>query len=422
MDIVIKNKKEAGRNVLMGLQMIFVAFGSLVLVPLLTGLDPSVALFTAGVGTLIFQVVTKWKVPIFLASSFAFIPAITYGIAAWGLPSTLCGLAAAGVFYVVLSTAVRYFGVGIIHRVFPPVVVGPVIAVIGLSLAPVAVSMALGQSGGVQAIPVDIALLIAGISLGATLGVFMFAKGLLKLIPILIGIIAGYVVSLAFGVVDMTSLFESPVVAVPSFVFPEWNLAAILFIVPVAIAPAIEHFGDILTIGSVTGKDYLKDPGVHRTMLGDGIATLVASFIGGPPNTTYSEVTGAVALTKAYNPVIMTFAAIFAIIFAFVGKIGGFLQTIPDPVMGGVMILLFGLIASLGINQLILNRVDLTAAKNIVIVSLILVSGIGGLFIPVGDFQLAGIGLAAVIGVVLNLILPAEKNEDQIKGDKGVDF
>lgn len=416
------NKKETGKNVLMGLQMIFVAFGSLVLVPLLTGLDPSVALFTAGVGTLIFQVVTKWKVPIFLASSFAFIPAITYGIAAWGLPSTLCGLAAAGLFYVVLSIAIKYFGVGIIHRVFPPVVVGPVIAIIGLSLAPTAVSMALGRSGDVQVIPVETALIIAGISLAATLAVFLFAKGILKLIPVLTGIVVGYIVSLALGVVDMSSFFESSIIAVPHFVLPEWNLAAILFIVPVAIAPAIEHFGDILTIGSVTGKDYLADPGIHRTMLGDGIATFVASFVGGPPNTTYSEVTGAVALTKAFNPVIMTFAAIFAIIFAFVGKIGGFLQTIPNPVMGGVMILLFGLIASLGINQLVLNRVDLSAAKNIVIVSLILVAGLGGLFIPIGDFQLAGIGLAAVIGVVLNLVIPGEKDEGHVKGGKGVDF
>ncbi|WP_421909523.1 solute carrier family 23 protein [Methanolacinia petrolearia] len=214
------NKKETGKNVLMGLQMIFVAFGSLVLVPLLTGLDPSVALFTAGVGTLIFQVVTKWKVPIFLASSFAFTPAITYGIAAWGLPSTLCGLAAACLFYVVLSIAIRYFGVGIIHRVFPPIVVGPVIAIIGLSLAPTAVSMALGQSGDVQVIPVETALIIAGISLAATLAVFLFAKGILKLIPVLVGIVVGYIVSLVLGVVDMSSFFESSIIAVPHFVLP----------------------------------------------------------------------------------------------------------------------------------------------------------------------------------------------------------
>ena len=394
-----------------GLQILFVAFGALVLVPLITGLDPSVALFTAGIGTLIFQVVTRWKVPIFLASSFAFIPAITYGIAAWGIPSTMCGLAAAGLFYVVLSTAIRYFGVGIVHRIFPPIVVGPVIAVIGLSLAPTAVAEALGQSGGVQVIPVETALILAAVSLMTTIAIFVYAKGWMKLVPILCGIAVGYIASIILGVVNYSGLSESAWIAIPHFVLPEWNLAAIIFIVPFAIAPAIEHFGDILAIGSVTGKDYLKDPGIHKTMLGDGIATFVASFIGGPPNTTYSEVTGAVALTKAYNPYIMTAAAIFAILFAFIGKIGAFLQTIPLPVMGGVMILLFGLIASLGIDQLVRNKVDLRNSKNLIILSIVLVTGIGGLFVPLGDAEIAGVGLAAILGVILNLVLPEPKEE-----------
>ncbi|UUX91263.1 uracil-xanthine permease family protein [Methanoplanus endosymbiosus] len=391
-----------------GLQILFVAFGALVLVPLLTGLDPNVALFTAGAGTLIFQLITKMKVPIFLASSFAFIPAITYGVATWGIPSTMCGLAAAGLFYVLLSVIITIFGVEVINRVFPPIVVGPVISVIGLSLAPVAVGMALGKSGDLQVIPVETALIVAGISLITTLAIFMFTKGWLRLVPILFGITTGYLASLWFGLVDFSSLGSAVWIGLPNFVFPEWNLAAILFIVPVAIAPAIEHFGDILAIGSVTGKNYLKDPGVNRTMLGDGVATFFASFVGGPPNTTYSEVTGAVALTKVFNPWIMTAAAIIAIIFSFIGKIGAFLQSIPGPVMGGVMILLFGLIASLGIDQLIKNRVDLSKQKNIVIISLILVTGIGGLFIPIGEFKLAGIGLAAIIGVILNLVLPED--------------
>ena len=289
------------REVFGGFQVIFVAFGALVLVPLLTGLDAGVALFTAGVGTLIFQIITQFKVPIFLASSFAFIPAITFGVATWGIPSTLCGLAFAGLFYVLLSFCVRYFGVDAIKRIFPPIVVGPVIAVIGLSLAPIAVSMALGMAGGIQVIPVETALIIAGISLATTMSIFLFAKGWLKLIPILCGITVGYLASTAFGVVDFAPLFTALWVAVPNFVFPEWNLAAVLFIIPVAIAPAVEHFGDILTISSVTGKDYLKDPGIHRTLLGDGVATFVASMVGGPPNTTYSEVTGAVKQTGQYN-------------------------------------------------------------------------------------------------------------------------
>ncbi|MDD3406564.1 MAG: uracil-xanthine permease family protein [Methanomicrobium sp.] len=396
---------------LSGLQILFVAFGALVLVPLITGLDPAIALFTAGLGTLIFQVITRWKAPIFLASSFAFIPAITYGIAAWGIPSTMCGLAAAGLFYVALSMAVRYFGVGIIHKVFPPIVVGPVIAVIGLSLAPTAVAQALGQSGGVQVIPVETSLIIAAVSLMTTIAVFAYAKGWMKLVPILCGIAAGYIASIILGVVNYAGLFESAWIAVPRFVLPEWNLAAIIFIVPFAIAPAIEHFGDILAISSVTGKDYLKDPGIHKTMLGDGLATFAASFLGGPPNTTYSEVTGAVALTKAYNPFIMTAAAIFAIIFAFIGKIGAFLQTIPLPVMGGVMILLFGLIASLGIDQLVRNKVDLRNNRNLILLSIVLVTGIGGLFVPIGDAEIAGVGLAAILGVILNLVLPQPKDE-----------
>ncbi|QYZ78143.1 uracil-xanthine permease [Methanofollis formosanus] len=394
------------KEMCLGVQILFVAFGALVIVPLLTGLDPNVALFTAGIGTLIFQLITRMKVPIFLASSFAFIPAISYGVAAWGIPSTLCGLAAAGLFYVVLSFVIRFSGVGLINRLFPPVVVGPVICAIGLSLAPAAVNMALGIAGGVQIVPVETALLISGFSLLTTLVVFTFTKGWLRLIPILCGIAAGYALSAALGIVNYSGIVKAAWFAVPAFTLPEWNLEAILFIVPVAIAPAIEHFGDILAIGSVTGKNYLEDPGVHRTMLGDGIATFVASFIGGPPNTTYSEVTGAVALTKQFNPLIMTAAAVFAICFAFVGKIGAALHSIPIPVMGGVMILLFGLIASLGINQLVRNHVDLTTQKNAVIASIVLITAIGGLFIPFGEFKLAGIGLAAIIGVVLNLVIP----------------
>lgn len=395
------------KEMCLGVQVLFVAFGALVIVPLLTGLDPNVALFTAGVGTLIFQLITRMKVPIFLASSFAFIPAIMYGVATWGIPSTLCGLAAAGLFYVLLSFVIRFSGVGLVNRLFPPVVVGPVICAIGLSLAPSAVNMALGIDGsGVQVVPVETALLISGVSLLTTLVVFTFLKGWLRLIPILCGIVAGYALAAALGIVDYSGILAAAWFAVPAFTLPEWNLEAILFIVPVAIAPAIEHFGDILAIGSVTGKNYLEDPGVHRTMLGDGVATFVASFIGGPPNTTYSEVTGAVALTKQFNPLIMTAAAVFAICFAFIGKIGAALHSIPIPVMGGVMILLFGLIASLGINQLVQNKIDLTTQKNAVIASIVLITAIGGLFIPFGDFKLAGIGLAAIIGVVLNLVIP----------------
>ncbi len=291
------------RDSLLGAQMLFVAFGALVLVPILTGLDPNVALFTAGCGTLLFQLITKGKVPAFLASSFAFIAPIIYGVKTWGIPGTLCGLAAAGVLYVLLSILIALKGVRVLENLLPPIVTGPVIMVIGLILAPVAVNMAMGKTGDGSAVlvPEKTALTIAMISLAVTIIVSLFGKGMLKLIPILSGIIVGYLISIPVGLVNFAPVTQAPWFAIPNFTFPEWNLQAILFIAPVAIAPAIEHFGDILAISSVTGKDYLKDPGVHKTLLGDGLATSLASFLGGPPNTTYSEVTGAVALIKVFN-------------------------------------------------------------------------------------------------------------------------
>ncbi len=396
---------------IVGAQMLFVAFGALVLVPLLTGLDPNVALFGAGAGTLIFQFITKRKVPIFLASSFAFIAPIIYGVKTWGVAPTLSGLVAAGLFYVLLSLLIKWKGRAVLDRLLPAVVVGPVIMVIGLILAPVAVHMALGKTGDGAAVlvPQAKALPVSMITLVATIAVTMLGRGLLKLIPILCGIAIGYLVSLAMGLVDFAPVQKAAWFAVPDFVFPEWNLEAVLFIVPVAIAPAIEHFGDILAISNVVGKDFLKDPGIHRTLLGDGIATSFAAFFGAPPNTTYSEVTGAVTLTKVYNPGIMTWAAIFAIGLAFVAKVGAVLQTIPVPVMGGIMLLLFGAITVVGLNTLVRAGEDLTKPRNLTIVALILVFGIGGMAFPLGKFTLGGIGLAGITGVVLNLVLPAER-------------
>ncbi|MEN8782118.1 MAG: uracil-xanthine permease family protein [Desulfobacterales bacterium] len=394
---------------LVGAQMLFVAFGALVLVPLLTGLDPNVALFTAGAGTLLFQAVTKRMVPVFLASSFAFIAPIIYGVQTWGIPPTLCGLAAAGLVYILLSIGVKFFGRSFLNRILPPVVVGPVIMVIGLILAPVAVHMAIGKTGDGSAVlvPEKTALIVSMTTLVSTILISLLGRGLLRLIPILIGVGVGYLVSIPFGLIDLSPVAKAAWVAVPNFVFPSWNLEAVIFIVPVAIAPAIEHFGDILAIGSVTGKDYLDDPGIHRTLLGDGLATTMASFLGGPPNTTYSEVTGAVTLTRMYNPHIMSWAAVFAILLAFIGKLGALLQTIPVPVMGGIMLLLFGAITVVGLNTLVRAGEDLTEARNMIIVAVILVFGIGGMSL----FTLGGIGLAGIIGVVLNLVLPRRKPE-----------
>ncbi|WP_462323609.1 uracil-xanthine permease family protein [Desulfoplanes sp.] len=396
------------KDCLLGGQMLFVAFGALVLVPLLTGLDPNVALCTAGAGTLVFQLVTKHSVPIFLASSFAFIAPIIYGVQTWGIPATMCGLAAAGIFYVVLSMFIAWRGTGAIERLLPPVVTGPVIMVIGLVLAPVAVHMAMGKTGDGAAVlvPEKTALIVSMVSLTTTVVASVFGKGVFRLIPILCAIIIGYVTSFFMGIVDFTEVAKAPWFAVPNFTLPEFNWQAILFIVPVAIAPAIEHFGDVIAISSITGKNYLKEPGVNRTMLGDGLATFLASFLGGPPNTTYSEVTGAVALVKVFNPAIMTWAAILAIALSFVGKVGAFLHSIPVPVMGGIMILLFGTIMVVGINNLVKAQIDLMKARNLAIVALIVIFGVGGMAFSAGQFTIKGIGLAGILGVVLNLVLP----------------
>ena len=403
------------RKALLGAQMLFVAFGALVLVPILTGLDPNVALFTAGIGTLIFQLVTRRQVPIFLASSFAFIAPIIYGVQTWGIPATMSGLIAAGVVYILLGLAVRLWGLGFIERLLPPVVVGPVIMVIGLVLAPVAVNLASGLTGdgAAELVPRDTALRIAGVSLATTVAVAIWARGMLRLLSILAGVAAGYLTSMAYGLVDFGNVGAAPLLAVPNFVFPEFSWQAILFIVPVAIAPAIEHIGDMLAISNVTGKNYLKEPGLNRTLVGDGLATSAAGFLGGPPNTTYSEVTGAVTLTRAFDPAIMTWAAGIAVVVSFSGTLGALLGTIPTPVMGGIMVLLFGMIAAIGINTLVRAGQDIANPRDLCIVSLVLVSGIGGMQLGMGEFTLQGIGLAAVLAIVLNLVLPRHQPAEQ---------
>lgn len=389
------------QKTIVGAQFLFVAFGATVLVPLLVGLDPSVALFTAGVGTLIFHLVTKGKVPIFLGSSFAFIAPIIKATELYGLPGTLSGLVAVGAVYGLMSMLVRWRGVGFISRLFPPVVVGPVIMLIGLSLAGTGVGMA--KSNWTLAI----------VALLTTVIVSLYGKGLLRLIPIFAGIVVGYVTAVIMGIVDFQPVVDASWFALPAFVRPDLCWEAIIFMAPVAIAPVIEHIGDVYAINEVTGKDFVKDPGLHRTMLGDGLACIAASFIGGPPVTTYSEVTGAISLTKIADPAIIRIAAIFGILFSVLGKMSALLKTIPEAVLGGIMLLLFGTIASVGINSLIKNQVDLGNTRNLVIASLILILGIGGAEMVFGSITLGGIGLAAVVGVVLNLVIPKGKSEEQ---------
>lgn len=385
------------QKTIVGAQFLFVAFGATVLVPLLVGMDPSVALLTAGVGTLIFHAVTKGKVPVFLGSSFAFIAPIIKATELFGLPGTLCGLVGVGAVYGLMSLLVRLRGVAFISRLFPSVVVGPVIMLIGLSLAGTGVNMA--KSNWILAI----------IALATTVVVSLFGKGLLKLIPIFAGIVVGYIVAAIMGIIDFQPVLEASWFALPAFVRPEFCWQAIIFMVPVAIAPVIEHIGDIYAINEVTGKDYVKDPGLHRTMLGDGLACVAASLIGGPPVTTYSEVTGAISLTKISDPSVIRIAGLFGILFSVLGKVSALLKTIPEAVLGGIMLLLFGTIASVGVNTLVKNKVDMGNTRNLVISSLILTIGIGGAEMSIGSITIGGIGLAALVGVILNLIIPQKK-------------
>lgn len=382
------------QKTVVGAQFLFVAFGATVLVPLLVGLDPSVALLAAGVGTLIFHAVTKGKVPIFLGSSFAFIAPIIKATELYGLPGALFGIIGVGLVYGIMSLLIRLRGVGFITRLFPPVVVGPVIMLIGLSLAGTGVNMAKTN------------WLLAIIALLTTVVVSLFGKGLLRLIPIFAGIVVGYIVSICFGLVDFQPVLDAKWFALPAFVRPEVCWEAIIFMIPVAIAPVIEHIGDVYAINEVTGNDYVKDPGLHRTMLGDGLACMASAIFGGPPVTTYSEVTGAISLTKIADPAVIRIAAVFGILFSVLGKVSALLKTIPEAVLGGIMLLLFGTIASVGVNTLVKNRIDLDNTRNLVIASLILTTGIGGAEMSIGSITIGGIGLAALVGVILNLIIP----------------
>ncbi|PWD97907.1 uracil-xanthine permease family protein [Marinilabilia rubra] len=391
------------KKTILGIQFLFVAFGATVLVPLLVGISPSIALFTAGIGTLLFHFITKGKVPVFLGSSFAFIAPIIEATRLFGFAGTLSGIIAVGIVYSVMSAIVKWRGPALIDKVFPSVVVGPVIMVIGLSLASEGVKMA------TENWPIALSALATAIL------VVVFAKGMLKLIPIFCGIIVGYVISIFTGDVDFSQITNAPWFSLPAFQAPEFSWAAIFYMIPVAIAPIIEHIGDMYAIGAVAGKNYVKDPGLQRTMLGDGIATALAGSLGSIPNTTYSEVTGAVSLTKVTDPVVLRISAITAIVFSVFGKISGFLETIPGAVLGGIMLLLFGMIASVGIKTLIDSKTNINKTRNQVIISIILTVGIGGAVIQFGNFSLAGIGLAAVTGVILNLILPDKSKPVKMK-------
>lgn len=414
---VSAKKDSAGKLALLGIQHVFAMFGATVLVPMLTGMSPAVALFCAGVGTWIFHLCTGRKVPTFLGSSFAFIAAIQgaaqicsdnaeIGTDAYlaALPYATGGIIVAGALYLVLALLVRLVGAERVRSFFPPIVTGPVVTIIGLMLAPSAINNITTQIGTVN---VGLNWLVAAVAIAAIFVTSLFAKGLFKLVPILIGIVVGYVAAICCGMVDFTTIAQAPWLDLPPFFLPKFDMRAIGLIAPIAIVTFVEHIGDVTASSAVVGKDFIKDPGLHRTLMGDGLATMFAGLVGGPANTTYSENTGVLAATKNYNPLTLEIAACFAILISFLGKFAALITSMPGPVIGGVSIVLYGMIAAVGLRTLVENQVDFTKTRNLLIAAVMLVLGLGAdKAITIGGVAISGVALAAILGIILNKILP----------------
>ncbi|WP_334301097.1 uracil-xanthine permease family protein [Alkaliphilus sp. B6464] len=396
---------ESFKKAILAIQHLIAMFGATVLVPILTGLDPSVALVAAGTGTLIFHFVTKRKVPVFLGSSFAFIGVIIQVKDKFNgdLSYAQGGIIVAGLIYILLSFMIKKIGVDNIQRFLPSQVVGPMIIVIGLTLVPVAIDMASNH------------YVIAGVTLAIALGITFLAKGFIKQLSILIAVVAGYIISAQLGIIDNSPITQAALIAIPNFTLPKFDIGAISIIAPIVLAVFMEHVGDITTNGEVVGHNFIEDPGLNRTLLGDGLATLFAGLIGGPANTTYGENTGVLAITKNYDPAILRLAAVFAIILGFVAKVGGFLRSIPVPVMGGISLMLFSMIALVGVNTIRNSKVKFNV-KNIIVMATILILGLGAGFIekhtglaigiPITEtIKIEGLSLAAIMGVTLNTLL-----------------
>lgn len=386
-----------GQLLILGLQHAFTMFGATILVPIITGLSVSVALFTAGIGTLWFHLVTNRKVPIFLGSSFAFIAPVALVIQEKGIPAAQGGIIVAGLLYCIMAALIHFLGPEFIKSLLPPIVTGPIIIVIGLNLAPTAIESASAN----WLIAIAVLVVVAYVNL--------YVKGFLRLLPVISGIIVGYILCLFANIVDFTPIREAAWFAIPDFTLPVFDMSSIGLIAPVAIAAMVEHVGDILSVGATVEEDFIKDPGLPRTMIGDGIATALAGLLGGPANTTYSENTGVLALTRVWKPEVMRVAALIAIGLSFIQKLAAAISTIPAPVIGGISIVLFGMIASVGIRTVVENKIDFTHPRNLFISSIILVVGIGGAVIDLGGgIQIGGIGLAAILGIILNKVLPKE--------------
>ncbi|MEG0324923.1 MAG: uracil-xanthine permease family protein [Cellulosilyticaceae bacterium] len=407
-----------GKKCILGLQHVLAMFGATVLVPMLTGLNPGIAILAAGIGTLVFHAVTKGIVPVFLGSSFAFISAISLVLSNYGIGALKTGIIATGLVYVLMGGIIKLVGVDKVKSFFPPIVVGPIIMVIGLRLSPTAINMLRVVPGDASTALSGASCLVAAIVVSIVIIISIFAKGFFKMVPILIAVVVGYIIALFMGMVDTTMIVQADWIGLSQeamrdlTTLPELSanaLTAVIAIAPIALVVFIEHIGDITTNGAVVGKNFFENPGIHRTLLGDGLATIAAGLLGGPANTTYGENTGVLAVTKIYDPNIIRIAAVFAIVLSLCGKFTAIVQTIPNAVMGGISVVLFGMIAAVGVRTVVEEQLDFTHSRNLLIAAVIFVIGIGVVDVPLGEtITISGLAIAALLGVVLNKVLPKD--------------
>lgn len=409
-DVVLDVDERPGTGQWIGLflQHMFSMFGSTVLVPILVGLNPGIALFSSGVGTLMYLLITRHKIPAYMGSSFSFIVPMMALMKSTGYPGIAQGTIAVGCVYLIVSLIVSRFGSAWIDRILPPIVVGPIVMVIGLSLAATAAKDAT-MNGSTYDIKYFI---VAMLTLLITIIFNMFFKGFLGLIPILLGIVGGYIIACLFGIVKFSGVMSAHWFSLPAFQIPFVNYhpqfywGAILSMAPIAFVTMTEHMGHIMVLNELTDRNYFKDPGLNHTLAGDGTASIIAGFVGGPPVTSYGENIGVLAITRVHSVYVLAGAASFAILFSFVGKLSALIESIPSPVIGGISFLLFGVIASSGLRVMIEDQTDFNEKRNLMISSVILVIGIGNAYLQLGQYEFSGLAVAAVLGIVLNLVLP----------------
>lgn len=411
----IKDRPQAFHWVGLSLQHLFTMFGATVLVPILVGIDPGIALVSSGLGTMVYLITTKGKIPAYLGSSFAFIAAMQMLMKSDGYPAIAQGAMTTGLVYLIVSLIIKKIGSDWLDKILPPIVVGPVVMVIGLGLAANAANNAMYNNNVYDFKYIAVAL----ITLGLTIFYNMFFKGFLGLIPILLGIVSGYLVALAFGIIDLTPIKEAAWFALPNFEVPfvqyepKLYLNAITTMAPIAFVTMTEHIGHLMVLNKLTKRNFFQDPGLSKTLMGDGLAQIVAGFVGGPPVTSYGENIGVLAITRVHSVFVIGGAAVFAVALGFVGKLSALILSIPGPVISGISFVLFGVIAASGLKILIDNKINFDKKKNLLIASVILVIGIGGLVFKVGTFELSSMALATVLGIVLNLILPKNARSEE---------